>query len=1206
MKKLCLILSMIMLIAAAPQASPVSAESERLPAFPGAEGGGMYATGARAVARPEIYHVTSIKDDNSYGTLRDAVSQPNRIIVFDVSGNIELKQKLNVNSDNLTILGQTAPGDGICVTGYDTHINSSNVILRYLRFRMGDSNNVEDDSLGGRKTTNVIVDHCSISWSVDECASFYENTNFTMQWCIISESLNHSVHGKGDHGYGGIWGGENASFHHNLMAHHKSRNPRAPEGDFKMLAGEDNGDYDMTQQKQLSDWRNNVIYNWGSNSAYGGQAAMAVNIINCYYKSGPATGSGVKNKIYELSSTANNKTFVWSTDLYLDGNHVEGYPDVTENNALGVTKDSTAQNYYVWTNGPSGTSDRNIEYRPISESADARNVHFKYQNEYPVETQSADEAYEAVLANAGASLSRDTLDARVIDDVRNGTARHGNNGIIDTPSDAGGLPELKGFPEPDSDNDGLPDRWEELNGSNKNSAYDAAVILTSGYTRIEEYANDLVDGTYVREEITPTPVPSPTLKPTPEPTPTSTPKPEPTATPDLQSLLAWEIVDDQTVTVTGFRGGSITRDLVIPNEIDGLPVTAISDSAFENCLLRSVVFPDTLESIGNKAFLKCGLGEITFPKSLRSIGANAFANCSLSKVEIPAGVTEVRSSSFMGCGNLKEINVDSENSTFGSENGVMFSKDMSTLVCCPAGKSGEYRVPETVTSIGEGAFCYSGVNPVIVSANVKEICMNAFIGSQNLESIYLPNGLSEIMRRAFRDCVNLKDVYYDGTPDEWDAITIDNDGNEYLMSAEKHFNAAYTTPEPTTALYINTNRPYAIGTDVKAENSGVYDGGLWSFSNRDFTAHYEDIGKPFGELESFPDTFKSYVDDPSELEDMYINILSAGTYKITLLCRQYSGRGYRVNFIGNGNADQTADFVPVNEKGVGVAKYSTSINMGAPQQSVLLMKGVYKVEFERDSGTYLTAFRIDGYDNASADPTPGPTSTPTAEPTATPTAEPTATPTAEPTATPTTEPTATPTAEPTATPTAEPTATPTAEPTAMPTAEPTATPTAEPTATPTTEPTAMPTVEPTATPTTEPTATPTAEPTATPTAEPTATPTTEPTATPTAEPTATPTAEPTATPTAEPTATPDKARITEAYIENGGTVVKIENISDGLVIAAEYDASGALKKLKMFPLNRETNGGAVIIDGIEADKVFVWNKLDTAQPLCEAAEVRKG
>lgn len=456
--------------------------STKLAAFPGAEGGGMWSTGARISDSVEVYHVTKLEDDGSVGTFRDAVSKPNRVIVFDVAGNIALSDTLTIKADNLTILGQTAPGDGICFKDANVAVTGDNVIMRYLRFRMGDAKTIEDDTLGGRGLNNVIIDHCSISFSVDECASFYQNTNFTMQWCIISESLKESVHDKGNHGYGGIWGGTNASFHHNLLAHHDSRNPRIDAGPIE------GDDYDMSTQVELTDLRNNVIYNWGGNSAYGGQAGMPVNIINCYYKSGPATSNNVKSRIYQLSSSGNNQNFVWSSDLYIDGNYVAGNETVTADNSKGVDHDGgSTTKWYVWTKDT------------IAENADAKNVHFKYEKDYPVTTQTAEDAYTSVLESVGASIVRDSIDTRIINEVKTGTATCGNNGHINTPSDVGGFPELVGTKAKDSDNDGIPNEWEDKNGLDKFDPTDGTTVAPSGYLYVEEYANALASGAYVRD-----------------------------------------------------------------------------------------------------------------------------------------------------------------------------------------------------------------------------------------------------------------------------------------------------------------------------------------------------------------------------------------------------------------------------------------------------------------------------------------------------------------------------------------------------------------------------------------------------------------------------------------------------------------------------------------------------------------------------------
>jgi len=226
-------------------------------AFPTAEGFGQYASGGRG---GQVYIVTNLEDEGE-GSLRKGILKHGpRIIVFAVSGTIALKSNLDINRGNLTIAGQTAPGEGITIKGYPVAIKADNVIVRYLRFRLGDENKVTDDALKARDVKNVIVDHCSISWATDENASFYQNKNFTFQWNIVSEALNSSVHSKGDHGYGGIWGGENVSFHHNLIASNNSRNPR-----FSGSKTTENLDGEFV------DFRNNVIYNWGDNSIYGGE-----------------------------------------------------------------------------------------------------------------------------------------------------------------------------------------------------------------------------------------------------------------------------------------------------------------------------------------------------------------------------------------------------------------------------------------------------------------------------------------------------------------------------------------------------------------------------------------------------------------------------------------------------------------------------------------------------------------------------------------------------------------------------------------------------------------------------------------------------------------------------------------------------------------------------------------------------------------------
>lgn len=436
--------------------------AQEVPAFPGAAGGGMYVTGGRG---GKILYVTSLADDGTTGTLRWAVNQSGaRIIMFKVSGVISLRSRLQIKNGNVTIAGQTAPGDGICLKNYEMNIDADNVIIRFMRFRLG--NEVltnESDAIWGRYRKNIIIDHCSMSWSIDECASFYSNENFTLQWCVIAESLNNAGHSKGAHGYGGLWGGKNASFHHNLLAHHTSRNPRFNGWKRSGLG------YVNPQDEERVDFRNNVIYNFGDNSSYGGEAAGKYNMVANYFKYGPATRSGIRSKITQIdidNSTTYQPRF---GTYYIADNYVYGDATVTKNNWQGVTFKSG-----------------------VSQTTSKASVPFEVT---PTPTHSAEVAFEKVLGYAGASLNRDAVDARIVEETRTGTATYSGSvtkrpGIIDKPSDVGGYPAYNQTEAAvDTNNDGIPDGWLEANypGSQANELHE------SGYTFVEMYINSLVE-----------------------------------------------------------------------------------------------------------------------------------------------------------------------------------------------------------------------------------------------------------------------------------------------------------------------------------------------------------------------------------------------------------------------------------------------------------------------------------------------------------------------------------------------------------------------------------------------------------------------------------------------------------------------------------------------------------------------------------------
>lgn len=441
-------------------------------AFPTAEGYGKYTVGGRGGA---VYEVTNLNDAGT-GSLRAAVQASGpRTIVFRVSGTITLNSNLEIKNPYITIAGQTAPGDGICIKKYPLIISADQVIIRYIRVRLGDESGIDADAISCRFTKHLILDHVSASWSVDETMSIYHCDSITVQWSLVAESMYNSNHIKGAHGFGGIAGSNHGTYHHNLFAHHSSRNPRIASG-----AG-------------YFDYRNNVLYNWGYNSCYGGEQQQVgdpnysftnINMVANYYKPGPATEPGEVS--YRIANPGYRDVKTDYGKWYIANNVVVGNSAVTSNN---------------WNGG----------VQPNGGSGDLQYV--KQNNPWasmPINQQTAEAAYALVLEKVGANFpKRDAVDTHIINDTKNGNAtyegvtyeqkntvknRSAKCGIIDKPSDVGGWPTLNSTTAPtDSDKDGMPNDWETLNKLNPNSANDRnAYTLNSSYTNLEVYLACLV------------------------------------------------------------------------------------------------------------------------------------------------------------------------------------------------------------------------------------------------------------------------------------------------------------------------------------------------------------------------------------------------------------------------------------------------------------------------------------------------------------------------------------------------------------------------------------------------------------------------------------------------------------------------------------------------------------------------------------------
>ena len=419
-----------------------------LPAFPGAEGFGAFSQGGRG---GRVYHVTTLEDRGT-GSLREAVeAQGRRIVVFEVGGTIRLKKDLTITNPFITIAGQTAPGDGICLRDAALGVYADHVVIRYLRQRLGDQGKA-GDSIGIGRGHQIIVDHCSASWSLDEVLSCSTGepslSDVTVQWCFITEALNPKNHSFGSLIRG--CHGARYSYHHNLYAHNRNRNPRPGNYD-------DRNPHEQDPDGLLLDFRNNVIYNWiGTYAGYNADkgSVTKLNYVGNYVVPGP--NSKATGIAYQEGSAYNQG--------YFAGNY---YNHSLPENPWSVV------DFRDW------NARQIIAYK--------QSVPFETG---PITTQDAKDAYQDVLGHGGATLPRrDAVDRRIVEEVTGGTGH-----ILNSQTEVGGWPDLQTAPAPrDSDGDGMPDEWERQHGLNPSEVADGIQDRNAdGYTNVEEYLNRLI------------------------------------------------------------------------------------------------------------------------------------------------------------------------------------------------------------------------------------------------------------------------------------------------------------------------------------------------------------------------------------------------------------------------------------------------------------------------------------------------------------------------------------------------------------------------------------------------------------------------------------------------------------------------------------------------------------------------------------------
>lgn len=523
------------------------------PAFPGAEGWGMYTTGGRTVDEKGsvVYHVTSLEDctDNNLieGTLRWALNTGDdtpRTILFDVCGTIKLASRLKFSHPNVSILGQSAPGGGICISGANIYVCKNNVIIRHLRFRAGDEADKNYSAIDIENVENVIIDHCSFSWSMEENVTMYDNNYTTMQWCILSEPLYYSRHKKGERGYGSQWGGEHSSFHHNLLAHCVSRGPRLNG------ARDHNTDYGAHDQFVDTEIVNNVMYNWGKKECtHGGEldapdelytiikktlddgsvikdtiarysgTYVNNNLVNNYYKPGPTTDACAGGYRWFARISRIDGGYGKYSKWYVNGNVMEEnnhhYSNATQSSEDKFKGNYEKINTNNWYNANSSSSQKGLD---IQYGANDANMQKHYLDKDTtmsglISIESAEDAYSSVIAKAGCTLPRrDAVDVRILaeasgkrEPIYHGSFKATYLGVIDSQNDLkpanaddtwSAWPSLEMEENEtlpiDTDKDGIPDEYEITNGLNHTSASDGGAIASNGYSNLENYLETII------------------------------------------------------------------------------------------------------------------------------------------------------------------------------------------------------------------------------------------------------------------------------------------------------------------------------------------------------------------------------------------------------------------------------------------------------------------------------------------------------------------------------------------------------------------------------------------------------------------------------------------------------------------------------------------------------------------------------------------